>query len=114
MGYVTSIGCNFIIFGSIHAKEVSKCALLNSTPKNLIYDMIDSVQIITSARGGGATFCAVFILKPHTPVCMRKLNLANMSHDLIDHEQIIHHDRTKNFDIQIKRIRKYSSLSKQD
>ena len=33
---VPSVGCSFIMFGSINASEVSKCALLLNSPHNSV------------------------------------------------------------------------------
>ena len=55
----------FHYFGSIHANEVSKCAL-NSSPNSVIkfffYDKTNYLKIITFVEGRNVTFCAVFIL----------------------------------------------------
>ena len=48
-----------LIFGSIRADDVSEC-ILNIQGYDKIYDMINSLKIVKSARGG-VMFCAVFI-----------------------------------------------------
>ena len=46
------MGCSLIIFGSIDANEVSKCAFLKFQQRNGIYDKTNNLKIIISVRGG--------------------------------------------------------------
>ena len=52
----------FHYLGEVYANEVSKCQLLKFYTKlcNEVYNMTNYWKIITSARGGGVTFCAQF------------------------------------------------------
>ena len=54
------MGCSFVVFWSIDANEVSKCALLMM--HNGIYDTTNSLKIIISVRGGTYFFCSVYLV----------------------------------------------------
>ena len=56
------MGCSFIVFRSIYANEVSKCALLNSPHNSIMKFMIRQIiwKLWSPLEGGTYFFCSVY------------------------------------------------------